>query len=471
MSAEEGPHLPGEGQATPAGHMSPEPHNRRRKRFRVGLLVEPSPFSHVSGYANRFTEMLRYLREAGDEVAICTPDLSPSAPRTKFGFNVTNLRGFRLPMYRMVVCSFDWRLRTVEVMERFRPDVLHVSTPGFLCIPGMISAWLLNVPLVFSYHTHIPVYARRYFRPFGKISETITWWYLRLIHSQADLTLVTSPQIQEELREKGIARVSIWRKGIDTERYHPKFQDEDMRFRLTGGNPDQPLLVYVGRVAAEKRIEDLKDVLQSIPGARLAIVGGGPQEAALRAHFEGTPTVFTGMLSGEELSQAYASADVFCMPSDSETLGFVVLEAMASGTPVVAVRAGGIPSLIKHGATGLLVEPNAPRRFGAKVRKLLRDKPLRERIAKAARADAETWDWRSSTKDLREVQYAAAMQHHEDKIRHRVPWFRRILPSMSFSFRGFLGEFSLWWNDAIAGPAQPPREHGNGGQGLSKGPS
>jgi sulfoquinovosyltransferase len=143
-----------------------------------------------------------------------------------------------------------------------------------------------------------------------------------------DATIVTSPQIQQEFRQHGVPNCYLWEKGIDTKRFHPKFRNEKMRNRMTNGHPDDFLIVYVGRLGKEKRLTELRDILERMPNACLCIVGHGPYEKALHRHFEGTRTVFTGLLQGDELSQAYASADAFCMPSDSETLGFVVLVSL-----------------------------------------------------------------------------------------------------------------------------------------------
>ena len=163
--------------------------------------------------------------------------------------------------------------------------------------------------------------------------------------------------MKEELEANGIERVEVWRKGIDVDVFQPKYKDAETRSMLTDGNPDSPLLLYVGRLGQEKRLKDLREVLRANPTYRLAFVGKGPEREELESYFKGTNTVFTGLLRGEDLSKAFASADVFCMPSDSETLGFVVLESMASGVPVVGAKAGGIPSLIRDGETGYLVEP------------------------------------------------------------------------------------------------------------------
>lgn len=218
-----------------------------------------------------------------------------------------------------------------------------------------------------------------YARNYGKASsfwsvfgpnfcEEFSWKVIRIVHSMADLVLVTSPQLKDEFEEHGVERVAVWRKGIDTVRFSPRFKSQPMRSQLgggplplPGGQPATPLLLYVGRIAVEKRLQDLLPVLRAHPTARLAFVGTGPAAVDLEATFAaaglGNRVAFVGQLSGDALSAAFASADCFVMPSDSETLGFVVLEAMASGVPVVGARAGGIPSLILDGTPTHLLPP------------------------------------------------------------------------------------------------------------------
>ena len=267
---------------------------------------------------------------------------------------------------------------------------------------------------VMSYHTHLPTYGKNYLS-FVPGIENICWACLRWVHAFADLTLVTSPQMQQELTENGIPRVDVWRKGIDTERFHPKFKSSEMRERLTDGNPDDFLMIYVGRLGAEKRLKDIKPMLEKMgPTTRLCIVGKGPQQEELKAHFKGTNTVFTGQLSGDDLSAAFASADTFIMPSDSETLGFVVLESMASGVPVVGANAGGIPSIIDDEKTSFLAEPGDIDGFVERLNRL-RDGTFREKIGKAARAEAERWGWESATSVLRNLQYQKAIINFQRK--------------------------------------------------------
>jgi len=188
-----------------------------------------------------------------------------------------------------------------------------------------------------------------------------------------------------------------------------------MRAELSDDNSEAPLLLYVGRLGNEKCLKQLKDVLEAIPEARLALVGKGPAEDELRAHFAGTQTTFMGLMQGQRLSEAFASADLFVMPSDSETLGFVVIESMASGVPVVGVRAGGVPSIITDGETGLLAAPRDPRDFTAKVKTLLDDRTQLEGMATLAYAEMQRWGWEAATSYLRNVQYPLAKRYFEER--------------------------------------------------------
>jgi len=184
-----------------------------------------------------------------------------------------------------------------------------------------------------------------------------------------------------------------------------------MRYFLSEGEPEKPLLICVGRLSDEKRVSWLLEPAKRIPGIRVAIVGGGPAEEELKAMFAGTPTFFTGYLRGKELAQAYASADIFAFPSDTETLGFVAMESMASGVPVVGARAGGIPDVIESGVNGLLFDAGDRDQFLAQIRGLIENPAERERLAARARLDMEDCSWRKATERLI-VYYQTAIRAH-----------------------------------------------------------
>jgi len=216
----------------------------------------------------------------------------------------------------------------------------------------------------------------------------------------------------EGAKKLGIKRVRLWPKAVDTERYHPRYASLAMRERLSDGDVDAPLMVYIGRLSHEKRLEWLLPAIQNLPGVRLAFVGSGPADEHLRKRFAGTNTVFTGYLSGDDLAAAYASADVFAFPSDTETLGFVAMEAMASGVPVVAARAGGIPDVVAEGENGLLFTPGNTAELTAKLQQVLFDEAYRQQLADTARASVERWSWRGSTEALVTYYQRAQQIHH-----------------------------------------------------------
>jgi len=414
------------------------PLNRNPPR-KICLMVEPTPFTHVSGYANRFKEMLKFLSKAGDEVEILTVDSktpSNNLPKEFMGYGITHTLGFTFPLYNQISLTLDLpEMKGSAIMDRLKPDLIHVTSPGFMVLAAIFYARTMCIPLVMSYHTHLPSYAVNYLNFIPGI-EKFAWELLRFAHTRADLTLVTSPQIQKELLDNGIPRVDVWRKGIDTERFDPKFKDRRMRKVMSDNNPDDFLMVYVGRLGAEKRIKDVRDILEKMPNARFAVVGKGPQKEELEKYFEGTKTVFLGQRSGDELSQAFASADTFIMPSDSETLGFVVLESMASGVPVVAANAGGIPSIITSEKDGFLVEPGDIDGYVSRLKEL-EDEKFRETMGKTARAEAERWGWEAATSVLRNVQYEKAMVNFHSRAFGGLgkPRTRGLLRLFAFRFK------------------------------------
>ncbi|CAN0927971.1 Sulfoquinovosyl transferase SQD2 [Linum grandiflorum] len=274
---------------------------------------------------------------------------------------------------------------------------------------------------------------------------TPMWMVIKFLHRAADLTLVPSAAIGRDLLEAQVStanRIRLWNKGVDSVSFNPRFRSQEMRVKLTNGEPEKPLIVHVGRLGVEKSLECLKTVMDRLPNARIAFVGDGPYREELEKLFEGMPAVFTGMLGGEELSEAYASGDVFVMPSESETLGLVVLEAMSSGIPVVGVRAGGIPDIIppeQDGKIGFLYSPGDLDECVNKLETLINDHELRETMGIAARLEMEKYDWKAATKVIRNEQYNAAIWFWRKKraqLLRPLQWLvKRIFPSPEITYR------------------------------------
>jgi glycosyltransferase involved in cell wall biosynthesis len=283
-------------------------------------------------------------------------------------------------------------------LRRFEPDLIHAVNPFVLGWGALYFSRKLGVPLLASYHTNVAAYARFYGLD---VFDRVTRWHTRRLHNRAAVNLCTSEATLRYLRQEGIERLHLWPQGVDAAHFHPGRFSKDWRIRLTQGHPGERLLLYVGRLSHEKDIGRLRAVLDGVAGVRLALVGDGPARRDLEEEFAGTPAVFMGVLQGDELATAFASADAFVFPSTTETLGMAMIEALASGLPVLAARTGATGEVVTDGETGLLYDPTSEASLIAAVEKLVSDDGLRGRLGENARAAAERRDWRSSTRTLR----------------------------------------------------------------------
>jgi glycosyltransferase involved in cell wall biosynthesis len=362
--------------------------------MRIALFTETF-LPKVDGIVTRLKHTIEQLQQQGDEVLVFCPD---GGLKSYQGARIYGLSAFPLPLYPELKIALP-RPEIGEQLAKFRPDIIHVVNPAVLGLAGIFYAKSQQIPLIASYHTHLPKYLEHY--GLGLL-EGLLWELLKGIHNQADLNLCTSSVMVQELRDRGIDRVDLWQRGVDTETFDPAQATTEMRECLTQDQPASRLLLYVGRLGAEKEIEQIKPVLAAIPGTRLAIVGDGPHRAELERYFAGTPTHFVGYLGGKNLAAAYAVADAFIFPSRTETLGLVLLEAMASGCPVIAARSGGIPDIVTDGQNGYLFDPDDPCSSIDATQKLFADSKIYSQLRYNARSEAERWNWAAATRQLRD---------------------------------------------------------------------
>jgi glycosyltransferase involved in cell wall biosynthesis len=365
--------------------------------MRIALFTETF-VPKVDGIVTTLCQTIKQLKNLGHDVLIIAPE---GGVQEYEQCRIVSMPGHAFPFYPELRLSPP-RASLRHTIAEFQPDLIHATEPAFLGIAGLYYAGggnggALRLPLVISYHTDLPNYLHYYGLGF---LEPWIWPLLRLRHNRATVNLCTSDMMVRQLEEHGISRVALWPGGVDADRFHPSRRSDAMRTRLTAGHPESPLLLYVGRLSAEKDIELLKPVLQAIPEARLALVGDGPHRKALEQHFAGMPVHMAGFLLGDELAAAYASSDIFVMPSRTETLGLVVLEAMSSGVPVVAARAGGIPEMIEEGVSGYLFH-DASQAIAA-IRQLLPSPEKRKYMGETARTHAGEHSWKAATSILLE---------------------------------------------------------------------
>jgi glycosyltransferase involved in cell wall biosynthesis len=380
--------------------------------MRIALFTETF-VPKIDGIVTTLCETVRHLRNLGHEVLVFAPDGGPAGGVSEFeGARIIGMKSHSFALYPELRLSLPRASMRAQIRE-FQPDLLHVADPALLGIAalyysGGANGGALHLPLVVSYHTDLPAYLRYYGL---SMLEPHIWRIMRVRHNRATLNLCTSTAMLEQLAQHGIERLALWPGGVDTVRFHPRRRSEAMRARLTNNHPESPLLLYVGRLSPEKDIERIKPMLQALPAARLALIGDGPHRKVLERHFAGMSVYFAGFLHGEELAAAYASCDVFVMPSRTETLGLVVLEAMSSGLPVVGARAGGIPELIRDG-TGCLFDSDGEAIDA--IRAFLRCPEKRAAAGTAARAAAADHGWKPATLMLIEHYKAACALQNVD---------------------------------------------------------
>ena len=296
-------------------------------------------------------------------------------------------------LYPDVQWAFPRLRDVVEDLSRFRPDVVHVATEFSLGIAGVKAARQLGVPIVASAHTDYDQYAVRYGVTWALRAG---WHYLRWFYGQAHRVLCPSRIYEEHLHSRGVTHTGVWSRGVDPGEFHPRFRSEAYRARFGVGANDL-LVTYIGRIAREKNLELLlrawETLVGSRGGAQLVFVGRGPLEDEIRRR-ELPGVHVTGLMTGRELAEAYASADIFTFPSPTETFGNSLLEAMGSGLPSLVAAAGGVLEFAEHGRNAWLVAPNSTEAITDGLGRLLADAALRRRLAEGAlqTAGERRWD-------------------------------------------------------------------------------
>jgi glycosyltransferase involved in cell wall biosynthesis len=262
--------------------------------------------------------------------------------------------------------------------------------------PSLLGLWALGyaerrgIPVVSSFHTDFISYLRYY--GLGLLEE-MGWRYLAWFYNRCDVTYAPSAITAATLAGRGIRRVELWQRGIDRAVFSPRHRDPRLRQRLSPEG--HPIVLFVGRLVREKDLADLAGACDLLAGRgvpfRLALVGAGPMEDELRARLPAAH--FAGYQQGEALSRWYASADVFVFPSTTETFGNVLLEACASGLPVVAAARGGVQDLVRRSANGLLVEPHDVAGLADAVERIIRNPGYAAQLRRGALATAAQYDW------------------------------------------------------------------------------
>lgn len=321
----------------------------RKDAVRIAFVTETYP-PELNGVSLTVERSVRYLRQRGHAVELVRPRQRGEAALDSDDELRTG--GCPIPMYPDLRIGLASASTLRRRFEHSRPQLVHVATEGPLGWAALRAARSLGLPVTADFRTNFHQYSRYY--GLGWLAPVVHET-LRRFHCRAQLTFVPTEAVRRELAEAGFGRLAVVGRGVDTAMFTPDKRSDELRAQWDA-DADGPVLLYVGRVAAEKNVTlalcAFEAVRLRMPGARMVVVGDGPMRRKLEMDFPAAH--FAGVQRGDALARHYASADLFLFPSLSDTFGNVTLEALASGLPVVAFDTAAAADHVEDCDSGLL---------------------------------------------------------------------------------------------------------------------
>jgi glycosyltransferase involved in cell wall biosynthesis len=362
--------------------------------LRIAYFTESLP-PLTDGVARTYTRLAETLNQDGHDFLFICP-VTPQEQEPWRG-RVIHVPSVPFPLYRYYRVGLPNPLKLDPILDRFQPDLIQVAAPTPLCLYGQNYANRRGLPTVASYHTHFVDYFPYY--GFGWAVGG-GWAWMKWCYNRSRLTFVPTPGAIAELNARGFKNVRRWPRGIDGAKFSPRFRSPALREKLGVGA--EPLMLFVGRMVGEKDLQDLADAAKILRSKgyrfRLAFAGDGPFRSVMEKQLP--EDFFGGFIQGPPLAELYASSDLFVFPSTTETFGNVILEAFASGLPVVGVKKGGVADLVLDHHNGFLAQPKNPADFADKIQ-MIQDQPeLQKKLSEGALQTAATYDWLSINRKL-----------------------------------------------------------------------
>jgi glycosyltransferase involved in cell wall biosynthesis len=347
----------------------------------------------VNGVATTIRKMTAASAAAGKELIVITSrnELTVDDIPIK---NFKPIGEFELPEYELQKLSFPPILQMLDYIQRERFSEVIISTPGPIGLTALLAAKMLNLQTSGIYHTDFPQYVRILTE--DSFLESVTWRYMHWFYNQLDTVFVNSEEYRDSWVKRGFdpEKLKIFPRGLDTQLFHPTRRDPAF-FEKFGAKNGQIRLLYVGRVSREKDLDLLGEAYRRLRdeglSIQLCVVGHGPYS---REFSESLPeALFTGYLTGKELAVAYASADIFVFPSTTDTFGNVIIEAQASGVPVIVSDSGGPKELVENDRNGLITKSHDVEDLTRAIRELVADPERRRRMGNIARESVINRTW------------------------------------------------------------------------------
>lgn len=353
----------------------------------------------VDGVTKTLNRLVGDLQKRDFQVIVVAPIAEvPALEHTGILYPAPSIQVPFRPEYRLALGLDDC---SRQLFEAYDPDIVHIATPDLL--GAKVQAWAIehNKPIVCSYHTRFNSYLPYYIGSGNFLSpvDSAVWAWMRNFYNRCHHTYPPTPSVAQELADHHItSELRLWPRGIDLALFNRERRSQALRHSW-GVTDDTLVVLTVCRLVWEKNLQDVIDTLalleQHGEPFRAVVVGDGPARTAMAAKLPNV--VFTGFLGGTNLSQAFASADLFFFPSLTETWGAVTLEAMASGLPVIVADAPGSKELVENGVTGYLVPPGRPVRYANAITEVIHNPHLRQRlgnnaITRVSNSNSFTWD-------------------------------------------------------------------------------
>jgi phosphatidylinositol alpha 1,6-mannosyltransferase len=367
-----------------------QPNNMNIRGMRIALFT--GAYNHIAdGVSLTLNRLVRYLEQNGAAVHVYAPTVAnPAIEHAGTLVSVPSVSAPGRPEYRI---SVGLGKKARSDLTDFKPTLFHIATPDLLGVKALRVAAKSRTPVVATYHTHFASYLAYYH--LGAFAGGV-WRYLAWFYGHCAEVYVPTRSMIEVLQHNGIAgNLELWPRGVDSSLFNPCKRSTAWRHER-GIADDEVVVAFVSRLVVEKGLDIVSAVLTGLDAKglryRALLVGDGPERQRLEQLHPNA--IFAGHLGSEALATAYASADVFLFPSETETFGNVTLEAMSSGLPVVVANATGSSDLVEAGITGFLVEPRNAQDFLENTTRLVTDSEMRREMGNAARAVAERYEWK-----------------------------------------------------------------------------
>ena len=372
-------------------HLLVENFEPENSALRIAVVTETWP-PEVNGVALTLSKLIVQLSQRQHTIQLIRPrqDKHDTASQ-QTAWSEILLRGLPIPHYPQLKLGFPSKKQLIKAWTIKRPDLVHIATEGPLGWSALRAAKVLRLPVTSDFRTNFHSYSRHY--GVGWLSKPIVS-YLRKFHNRTLCTMVPTMALQAQLAASGFENLSVVARGVDTQVFHPGQRSVAQRAAWQVQD-DTVVLLSVGRLAAEKNLDLIVNTYQSLKQSgrkvKMIFAGDGPYRAKLQ--IDCPEAVFMGMCSHAQLAVAYASSDLFLFPSLTETFGNVTLEALASGTPVLAFDCAAATELIRHEHNGWLVPGEDPQRYVLKALDITRSSATLLKARQHTAASVAPWDW------------------------------------------------------------------------------